>query len=110
MAYDEYGIPGGSYTQRFQYTGQAWLPELGMAYYKARIYSLTLGRFMQPDPIGYRAGLNLYNYVGGNPVNLTDPTGLYQFCQERLTGGFPTHNRTNGDIVVSGSRILLSRS
>ena len=106
MAYDEYGIPGGSYTQRFQYTGQAWLPELGMAYYKARIYSLTLGRFMQPDPIGYRAGLNLYNYVGGNPVNLTDPTGLYQFCQERLTGGFPTHNRTNGDIVVSGGHYV----
>ena len=43
--YDEYGIPGATNTGRFQYTGQAWLPELGMYYYKARIYSPTLGRF-----------------------------------------------------------------
>jgi hypothetical protein len=29
-AYDEYGIPKGSNSGRFQYTGQTWLPELGM--------------------------------------------------------------------------------
>jgi RHS repeat-associated protein len=55
--YDEYGIPGASNQGRFQYTGQAWLPELGMYYYKARIYSPTLGRFLQTDPIGYEGGL-----------------------------------------------------
>ena len=36
-------------------TGQQWLPELGMYHYKARIYSPTLGRFLQTDPIGYGA-------------------------------------------------------
>ena len=36
-AYDEYGIPNAANTGRFQYTGQAWLPELGMYHYKARI-------------------------------------------------------------------------
>jgi RHS repeat-associated protein len=45
--YDEYGIPGASNTGRFQYTGQTWLPELGMYHYKARIYSPTLGRFLR---------------------------------------------------------------
>ena len=48
-SHDEYGIPAATNTGRFQYTGQAWLPELGMYHYKARIYSPTLGRLLQTD-------------------------------------------------------------
>ncbi len=75
--YDEYGIPGTNNSGRFQYTGQAWLSELGMYYYKARMYSPTLGRFMQTDPVGYKSNLNLYDYANDDPVDFTDPSGLY---------------------------------
>jgi RHS repeat-associated protein len=75
-SYDPWGIPQTTNLGRFQYTGQAWLPELGLYYYKARIYSATLGRFLQTDPTDYGDGLNWYAYVGNDPVNGRDPAGL----------------------------------
>ncbi|MEO7177647.1 MAG: RHS repeat-associated core domain-containing protein, partial [Allosphingosinicella sp.] len=81
--YDEYGIPSSGNVGRFQYTGQTWLPELGMYYYKARIYSPALGRFLQPDPIRYSGGMNIYAYVGTDPVNFADPSGLCETWEHR---------------------------
>jgi RHS repeat-associated protein len=74
-AYDAWGVPNASNQGRFGYTGQTWLAELGMWYYKARIYSPTLGRFLQTDPVGYKGGIDLYEYVTNDPVNRSDSLG-----------------------------------
>lgn len=100
-SYDEYGIPAATNIGRFQYTGQAWLPELSMSYYKARIYSPALGRFMQTDPIGYGDGINWYNYVGSDPINRIDPMGLNQ-CDDM---GFYTIRQ--GQNISEGSDLGL---
>ena len=60
----------------FGYTGQRIDPEAGgLYYYRARHYSPAWGRFLQPDPIGYDGGVNIYAYVGNSPLNFIDPFG-----------------------------------
>jgi RHS repeat-associated protein len=45
-----------------------------------RDYDPSLGRYIEPDPLGIDAGRNVYGYVDGDPLNLEDPTGLWQVC------------------------------
>jgi RHS repeat-associated protein len=109
-SYDDYGIPKSTNPAamgRFGYTGQAWLPEIGLSYYKNRVYSPTLGRFMQSDPIGYGDGVNLYAYVGGDPINFSDPLGLAlrRVCEGvegNVRCGFADDGRGAGGLLNGG--------
>ncbi len=81
--------------QPFTYTGREWDRETGLYYYRARYYDPMDGRFIQKDPIGFKGGINLYAYTMNNPINFTDPLGLWQYlpgsgnkwCGPNWTGG-----------------------
>ena len=77
--YDAFGrmTQSGSITQPFTYTAREYDTETGLYYYRARYYDPKAGRFITKDPISFNGGdVNLYAYVGNNPVNLIDPEGL----------------------------------
>ncbi|MDE9543245.1 putative toxin [Xenorhabdus bovienii] len=77
--YTAYGLESvsGSNNAAFRFAGRRIDPETGLSYNRARYYSPTLGRFLQTDPAGIEGGLNLYAYVGNDPVNFIDPTGQW---------------------------------
>jgi len=67
------GAPSGS---AYEYTGRE-NDGTGLYYYRARYYSPALQRFMSEDPIEFMGGdINIYTYVGNNPVSSNDPLGL----------------------------------
>lgn len=76
--YASFGQPTSStaFQQPYQFTGRELDNETGLMYYRARYYDSSTGRFTSRDKLGFAGGdVVLSNYVGGNPVNLIDPTG-----------------------------------
>ncbi|MEK7449906.1 MAG: RHS repeat-associated core domain-containing protein, partial [Planctomycetota bacterium] len=77
MGYDSFGQfkHQGETGNPFAFTGREFDKETGFYYYRSRYYDPQVGRFISPDPIGIAGGLNLYTYVGNNPLSLSDPLG-----------------------------------
>ncbi|MGC2786957.1 MAG: RHS repeat-associated core domain-containing protein [Roseiarcus sp.] len=83
----------------YRYTARRLDPETlasssqpsGLYYYRARTYSPTWGRFLQPDPSGYPAGANLYAYVNNDPLNRVDPFGLTPDSPRGSAGSSPVN-------------------
>jgi RHS repeat-associated protein len=70
-------ISGSNFGIRHLFTGQQWYSELGLYDLRNRFYSPDIGRFLQPDPIGFWGDRsNLYRYCRNNPVKRRDPSGL----------------------------------
>lgn len=108
QSFGESGDTGGT----FRYTGRRIDDETnGLYYYRARMYSPAIGRFLQPDPIGYQAGRNLYAYVGNDPLNFADPEGLFGiYVSYGATGVLGSGNTPAARVTVleSGDVYLIN--
>jgi len=81
VVYDSFGIvlteTNATNGDRFKYAGMEFDSAIGQYYDRARYYDAVTGRFMGQDPMGFAAGdSDLYLYVGNNPTDGTDPTGM----------------------------------
>ena len=81
--YAPYGMPSkinGDLEANFGFTGDFRHLPTGLNLTLFRAYNSGIGRWLSRDPIGERGGVNLYEYVGDNPPNLTDKYGQCPPC------------------------------
>ncbi|MFH1418312.1 MAG: RHS repeat-associated core domain-containing protein [Planctomycetota bacterium] len=105
---------GSHFGNPFAWTGQRYDAGVDLYGFFARTYSPTLGRWLQRDPLGYVDGVNLYQYVRGNPLFSVDPFGLEgdDDCgdddEEQTNGGWED-DPANGEHIKLDPKDLCHR-
>ena len=106
-SYTPYGwnsATGGLTNQPFRFAGVLGAYDLGndLVLMKRRIYNMKFGRFMQPDPSGYKQGNHLFMYANGNPLRFADPEGLADWDMTKvkncLWGDSPRRGSKNSGV------------
>jgi len=87
----------------FRFPGQYYDQETGLHYNYFRYYNPQTGRYITPDPIGLEGGINLFTYVGNNPINWVDPFGLTWQLYGLLGGQASGHVGIAGLSVSAGA-------
>jgi RHS repeat-associated protein len=59
----------------YRFSSKEWLSSLGLYYFGYRFYDPNLQRWLNKDPLEEWGGINLYGYVGNDPVQGIDPLG-----------------------------------
>jgi RHS repeat-associated protein len=82
----------------YRASSQEYFSTSGLVGYSRRFYDSNLQRWLNRDPLGEAGGLNLYNFVGNNSINILDPFGLDPslgalFVQNVLHNGFSDYLR-----------------
>jgi RHS repeat-associated protein len=92
----------------YLFTARRWDFYTQLYYYRFRDYSPLIGRFLQPDPLGYIDGMNMYAYCGNNPVNFVDPWGV---CKGGgPSGGWPDRAVGVGTVVAVIGSLMIGLS
>jgi RHS repeat-associated protein len=82
---------------RYAFTARERDTETGLNYYRNRMQDSDTGRFTGEDQARWSAGDgNLFRYVGNNPINLTDPSGLHAWTAPRATI-YTYHDLSHGE-------------
>jgi RHS repeat-associated protein len=102
LEYDSWGrvlVDTNPGWQPFGYAGGLYDADTGLVRFGAREYDADTGRWLSKDPIGLNGGLALYGYVGGDPINAIDPTGLSAF-KAFLKFNFPGYGAADDAIPI----------
>jgi len=101
VAPNSWGAPHSLKGNPWLFTGSRLDEETGLHCDRARYYDPLKGRFLQRDPLGYVAGMNLYAYVSDNPLNLLDPLGLAPFSWDIQNSGTILDDDTKAPRVMN---------
>ena len=100
------------YANPFAWTGQRYDAGVRLYGFFYRTYSPTLGRWLQRDPLGYIDGVNLYQYVQGNPMYWGGPAGPLSGCiRSKSRGPCPRESGVDQPTIptVPGRRLQRLR-
>ena len=93
LVYDAYGNvtseTNSGVESLFLFTARPLDADTGLQNNLNRWYDPSVGRWLSEDPVGYRGGVNLFEYVGDNPLISVDPTGLQNPGQGFFPGPLP---------------------
>jgi RHS repeat-associated protein len=106
---DENPVGLGAFSFNLRFPGQYSDRETNLHYNYFRDYDPAIGRYVESDPIGLKAGLNTYAYVDGNPIRRIDPNGLWSTDAHNLfiyyfaANAFPDVSTSNLNAIYAGS-------
>jgi RHS repeat-associated protein len=85
-------------TNNLRFPGQYYDAETGLQQNRFRDYNFSVGRYIEKDPIGMWAGVNLYSYVGNKPLKYIDPFGLSSLTYNSGTGTITLYDGSGNQV------------
>jgi uncharacterized protein RhaS with RHS repeats len=79
---------------------------IALYYHRARYYDPQARQFISEDPIGLGGGINLYAYVGNNPINSTDPSGTCETLKGCINIAMDAVGAVAEDVAFAGELVL----